>query len=244
MSRDGGYDRFLTIFSPEGRLYQIEYAQKAVTAAGVNAVGVRGRDSVVLACQKKVADKMIDPSSVTKVFNITDEVGAVVVGYVADGHSIIQRTRQEAAEFQYKNGYPMPASIMAKRLADLAQVNTQHAGRRTMATDILIASVDDEMGPQLYKVEPSGHYLGYKAIASGPKMDNANNHLKKAVADKPKMSLDEAIQTAIMTLQQTIESDFKQSEIEVAIVAEQGAPFTRLTEEEIEGHLTAIAERD
>mmetsp|Transcript_15417 Transcript_15417/g.19086 ORF Transcript_15417/g.19086 Transcript_15417/m.19086 type:complete len:245 (+) Transcript_15417:133-867(+) len=244
MSRDGGYDRFLTIFSPEGRLYQIEYATKAVSSSGVTAVGVRGSNSVVLACQKKIPDKMIDPSSVTKLFNITPKVGAVVVGFIADGHATIQRTRQEAAEFHYKNGYPMPASIMAKRVADLAQINTQHAGRRTMGTDIMLVSVDDEMGPQLFKIDPSGHYFGYKAISAGALAQEANSLLEKKVKENENMSLDEAIRAAMMTLQSSIGTDFKQNEIEVAIVADEYGEFTRLSEEEIEGHLTAIAERD
>eukprot|EP00510_Aplanochytrium_minuta_P006196 CAMPEP_0184020302 /NCGR_PEP_ID=MMETSP0954-20121128/9272_1 /TAXON_ID=627963 /ORGANISM="Aplanochytrium sp, Strain PBS07" /LENGTH=218 /DNA_ID=CAMNT_0026302145 /DNA_START=338 /DNA_END=994 /DNA_ORIENTATION=+ len=217
---------------------------KAVQSSGVLAVGVRGTDSVVLACEKKVKDKMIDPSSVTKLFNITPKVGAVVVGYVADGQSVVQRTRQEAAEFEYKNGYPMPASIMAKRVADLAQVNTQHAGRRTMGTDIMLVSVDDEMGPQLYKVDPSGHYFGYMAVAAGSKNQEANTLLEKKVEENDAMNLEEAIRAAIMTLQQTAASDFKSDEIEIGIVADSKSPFTRLSEAEIEDHLTAIAERD
>lgn len=248
MSRDSGYDRFLTIFSPEGSLYQIEYAKAAVVNASgyggaTSAVGVRGKDSVVLVCQKKVSDKLIDPSSVTRLFSLTPTLGAVVVGMIADGRSVISQARQEVAQFEYKNGYPMPASMIAKRMADLAQVNTQHAGRRTMATDIMLVSID-EGKPQLYKIDPAGFYFGYKATACGADHQEAVNILEKKLEKNPDLSFDDAVQTAIMTLQQTVSSDFKNDEIEVGVIERPGANFRKLTEKEIDTALDAIKERD
>lgn len=249
MSRESGYDRFLTIFSPEGKLFQLEYAHKAVQNASgyggpTSAVGVRGKDSVVLCCQKKVPDKMIDPASVTRLFNITPKIGAVVVGMIADGRSVVAQARQEAGDFEYKNGYPMPASMLASRLADLAQVNTQHAGRRTMATDIMLVSIDDEMGPQLFKVDPSGICFGYKAVAAGAKTYEAVSILEKKLAGNEELGYEDAIQAAIMTLQETVSADFKNDEIEIAVIENADADFRRLTTDEIDAYLDAIKERD
>ena len=248
MSRDSGYDRFLTIFSPEGSLYQIEYAKAAVVNASgyggaTSAVGVRGKDSVVLVCQKKVSDKLIDPSSVTRLFNLTPKLGAVVVGMIADGRSVISQARQEVAQFEYKNGYPMPASMIAKRMADLAQVNTQHAGRRTMATDIMIVSID-EGKPQLFKIDPAGFYFGYKAAACGAANQQAVSILEKKLEKNEEMGFDATVQTAIMTLQETVSSDFKSDEIEVGVIENATANFRKLDSKEIDAALDAIKERD
>jgi 20S proteasome subunit alpha 1 len=84
-------------------------------------LGVRGHDSVVLVAQKKVADKLIDPSSVTHLYRITDKIGAVVTGLIPDAKSLVARARQEAHQFRYKNGYDIPLEYLSKRLANVAQ---------------------------------------------------------------------------------------------------------------------------
>lgn len=247
-SQTRGYDRLLTIFSPNGSLYQIEYAKTAVlNSTGYGgptcAVGVRGKDSVVLVCQKKLSNKLIDPSSVTRLFNLTPKLGAVVVGMIADGRSVISQMRQEVAEFEYKNGYPIPASMIAKRMADLAQVNTQHAGRRTMATDIMLVSIDEGI-PQLFKIDPAGTFFSYKATAAGAGQQQAGPVLEKALEKNDSLSFKDAVLTAIMALQESVSSDFKSSELEVGVIEKPGANFRRLTTGEIDSALDAIKERD
>ncbi|MEW5316928.1 MAG: hypothetical protein WDW38_008267 [Sanguina aurantia] len=163
MSRGGsGYDRHITIFSPEGRLFQVEYAFKAVRSAGVTSIAVRGKDSVVFVTQKKVADKLIDPSSVTRVFKITKFIGLLATGLTADARSIVQSARQEAAEFRFKFGYEIPVDYLAKVLADKAQVYTQHAYMRPLGVVSMLIAIDEERGPQLFKVDPAGYFVGYK----------------------------------------------------------------------------------
>ncbi|KAJ6742675.1 PROTEASOME SUBUNIT ALPHA TYPE-6, partial [Salix viminalis] len=128
----GGYDRHITIFSPEGRLFQVEYAFKAVKAAAITSIGVRGKDSVCVVTQKKVPDKLLDQTSVTHLFPITKYLGLLATGMTADSRNLVQQARNEAAEFRFRYGYEMPVDALARWIADKSQVYTQHAYMRPL----------------------------------------------------------------------------------------------------------------
>jgi len=241
---NAGYDRHLTIFSPEGRLYQVEYAFKAVKSVNQTSLGIRGVDSAVIITQKKVPDKLIDPSSVTSLFKITDHIGCVMTGLMADARSQISRARYEAAHFRYKYGYDIPVAFLAKRLSDIAQVFTQHAQSRPLGIEMILIGMDIEMGSQLFKYDPAGSYIGYKACASGQKEQEANNFLEKKFKNDPKLSSEETIQMAISSFQSILSLDFKANEIEMGIVTAKDPKFRLLTTQEIDSYLTLIAERD
>lgn len=243
MARESGWDRTITVFSPDGRLYQIEYAFKAVKAEGLTSVSVRGDDCVVFLAQKRVPDKLIDPSSVTHLFSITDGIGCVATGLLPDAKAMVRKAREMAGEFEFDNGYPIPVSYLAKRLADDNQVFTQHAYKRTAAVVLMLGAVDDEKGPQLYRVDPAGHYLGYRASAAGSKEQDAINFLEKKVKVGTALPTEEAVRLAIATMQSILSSDFKAAEIEVS-VARAGERVAVLSEADIDAHLTVLAERD
>mmetsp|Transcript_9562 Transcript_9562/g.15684 ORF Transcript_9562/g.15684 Transcript_9562/m.15684 type:complete len:247 (+) Transcript_9562:70-810(+) len=246
MSRgsSAGYDRHITIFSPEGRLYQVEYAFKAIKTAGITSIGVRGEDSAVLVTQRKVPDKLLDPISVTNMFRITDNIGAVETGMIADAKAQVQKARQEAAEFRFKFGYEIPVEYLAKRVADMAQVYTQHAYMRPYGIAMMLIGIDDEKGPQLYKTDPAGYYVGYKACTAGSKDQEAQNFLEKKFKTEKKLNFSDTVQLGIATLQSVLSADFKASEIEVGVVRTSDPVFRRLSPEEIDHHLTALSERD
>eukprot|EP00879_Flechtneria_rotunda_P004730 GHRR01004998.1.p1 GENE.GHRR01004998.1~~GHRR01004998.1.p1 ORF type:complete len:247 (+),score=92.04 GHRR01004998.1:280-1020(+) len=246
MSRGGsGYDRHITIFSPEGRLFQVEYAFKAVRQSGVTSIGVRGNDSAVFITQKKVQDKLIDPTSVTRCFKITRNIGLLATGLPPDARSVVQQARHQAAEFRFTYGYEIPVDYLAKVLSDKAQVYTQHAYMRPLGVISMLISVDDEKGPCLYKVDPAGYYVGYKATAVGAKETEAVNFLEKRIKAAPAdgFSYQEACCTAITALQNVLSEEFKASEMEVGVVTADGG-FRVLPVEEVDAFLTIISERD
>jgi len=244
-----GYDRHITIFSPEGRLYQVEYAFKAIKTSGLTSIGVRGKDSCVVLTQRKVPDKLYDGTSVTNMHHITDTVGLVMTGMVADARYAVQRLRNEAAEFKNNYGYEIPVSYLAKRAADVAQIYTQHASMRPLGVAMIIVGIDDEGEtklPQLFRCDPAGYYVGYKATSAGQKEQEANNWLEKRYKTEPNPSLsyDDTVQMALACLQNVLGSDLKADDVEACVVRNDNLKFTRLTSEEIESQLTALAERD
>lgn len=248
MSRgsSAGYDRHITIFSPEGRLYQVEYAFKAVKGGGLTSLGVRGADSVVLITQKKVPDKLLDGSSVTHLFKISRTIGCVMTGLMADAQAMVQRARQEAAHFVYSNGYEMPIHVLASRVADVAQMYTQHAFMRAYGVVAMFCSIDEEKGPQLFRCDPAGYYSGYKACAAGPKEQEATNVLEKRFKKEggETMTFEQTMETAVVSLQTIVGSDLSANDVEILVMRKDQPSVQVLTPEQIERHLTKIHNRD
>ncbi|CAJ2670981.1 proteasome subunit alpha type-6-like [Trifolium pratense] len=240
----GGYDRHITIFSPEGRLFQVEYAFKAVKSAGNTSIGVRGKDSVCVVTQKKVPDKLLDQTSVTHLFPITKYLGLLATGITADARTLVQQARNEAAEYRFRYGYEMPVDVLSKWIADKSQVYTQHASMRPLGVVSMVLGIDDEYGPQLYKCDPAGHYFGHKAASAGLKDQEAINFLEKRMKNDPSFTYAETVQTAISALQSVLQEDFKATEIEVGVVQMDNPEFRVLSTEEVDEHLTSISERD
>ncbi len=280
-----GFDRHITIFSPEGRLYQVEYAFKAVKDSET-AIAVRGSGACVVITQKKVEDKLIDASTISRLFRITKTIGCVIAGvlretlthttqmhstafrdffffffsfslclsrltlthslthshsHLADARAHAQRLRYEAAQFRHKHGYDVPVSYLAHRLGDINQVYTQHAAMRVHATAVLIVAIDDEAGPELYKVDPAGSCLAWRGAAAGEKEAEAAAALEKRLKKKEPSDEKETIHFAIACLQNVLASDFKADEIEVGVVSKENTAFRQLTTAEIDVHLSSIA---
>jgi len=219
----------------------MEYCFKAAQS-GLTIVAVRGKDSVAVVTQKKVPDRLMDPGSVTHLFQLTNKIGCCVTGTMADCKSFVQRARYEAGKWSFDMGHGVPVSVLAKRMADLAQVNTQTASMRPLAVISLFLGVDDEKGPVVYKVDCAGHYLPFFAAAAGPKEQEAMNFLEKRVDDMKEMETDTVVRTAITCLGHVLGSDFRGNEIEVAQIVSRKGKFHVLTEDEVEGHLNAIAD--
>jgi len=241
-------DRAITIFSAEGRLYQVEYAMKAVNQQNTTTIGVRGENCAVVVTQKKVPDALIDETSVTHLHKISKAIGCCVTGLEGDGRFKIDQARNEAVNWGYKYGYQMPADIMAKRMADLNQVYTQEARMRMLGTTMVFLGWDDEQQkPLLYRTEPSGYYAGFKACATGVKQIEATTFLEKNFKkrdNKCPESVSDTIETGIAALMTALACDIKSHQIEVGVVSKDNPEFTVLSKKEIDEHLNSLAEKE
>jgi 20S proteasome subunit alpha 1 len=137
---------------------------------------------------------------------------------IADIRAQVERLRYEANEFKFQNGFAMPVSVLSTRIADICQVYTQEASSRALACVMLLIGVDDEKGAQVFKVDPAGHFLPYKAVATGKSEPEAMNFLEKRVGDLAALDEKGTIEMAISAMQYVLSTDFKSSEIEVAVI--------------------------
>ncbi|AQZ17106.1 SCL1 (YGL011C) [Zygosaccharomyces parabailii] len=242
-----GYDRHITIFSPEGRLYQVEYAFKATNQTSINSLAVRGKNCSVIISQKKVPDKLLDPSTVSYIFRISRTIGMVANGPIPDGRNAALRAKAEAAEFKYKYGYEMPCDVLAKRMANLSQIYTQRAYMRPLGVIQTYIAVDEELGPSIYKSDPAGYFVGYKATATGPKQQEITTRLENYFKNTTENRLEEdswekVVEFGITQLTDSLGTEFAKNDIEVGVAVENN--FFTLTEDQIEERLVTIAEQD
>jgi len=206
-------------------------------------VAVRGTSSCVLVTQKKNPDRLVDATSVTNLYKVTEHMAVLMTGLPADCQTQATRLRYEAAEFKFQYGFAMPVASLARRVGDICQVYTQKASLRALAAMCILAAVDDEFGPQIFKVDPAGHYFPYLATAAGAKESEAVSFLEKKADLMASYDIHTTVRCAIAALQSVLNADFKASEVEAMVISGDSRCHV-LTENEIDGHLNILAESD
>ncbi|PWZ01306.1 N-terminal nucleophile aminohydrolase [Testicularia cyperi] len=224
------YDSRTTTFSPEGRLYQVEYAMEAISHAGT-VVGILAKDGVVLAAEKKVTSKLLEQDqSSEKIFTVAGNVVVGVAGITADANSLVNYSRNAAQQYLVAYDDDMPVEQLAQRLCDLKQGYTQYGGLRPFGVSILYAGYDDHHHFQLYHSDPSGNYSGWKATCIGSNNGTATSLLKQDYKDD--ISIQDAMAMAVKILSKTMDSTSLDSEkLEFATLtlnASTGKPQTNI----------------
>mmetsp|Transcript_2729 Transcript_2729/g.2932 ORF Transcript_2729/g.2932 Transcript_2729/m.2932 type:complete len:269 (+) Transcript_2729:75-881(+) len=180
-STGSGYDYSCGTFSPDGRIFQIEYAQKAVENSGT-AIGIRCNDGVVIAVGKPQGSRMLVPGSNRRVFPIDKHVGLVVAGYLADGKQIVSRAREEAENYRNTYGHHILPTILADRLSLYTHYFTIYGSLRPFGSTAIFAGFDEDLdSPQLYMVEPSGAVFRFFGCAAGKGANAAKTELEKVL---------------------------------------------------------------
>ncbi|KAJ3320764.1 protein with putative role during mitosis [Boothiomyces sp. JEL0866] len=211
------YDSQTTIFSPEGRLYQVEYAMEAISHAGM-AIGITSKDGIVLAAEKKTTSKLLENVSREKIYKLNETICCAVAGLTSDANSLINYTRLEAQRYLFRYDEQIPVEILVQDLCNLKQGYTQYGGMRPYGVSFLFAGWDEVHGFQLYQSDPSGNYSGWKAQCIGSNSSNGNSMLKTDY--KEDCSLDEAKSLAIKILAKTMDgTSLTNEKLEFATIA-------------------------
>lgn len=236
MAPQMGYDRAITVFSPDGRLFQVEYAREAVKR-GTTAVGVKAKDGVALLVDKRITSRLLEAPSIEKIFQIDDHIGAATSGLVADARVLVDRARVEAQINKYTYDEPIGVEVLAKRVCDFKQTYTQYGGVRPFGTALLIAGVEDTQA-RLFETDPSGALLEYKATGIGAGRTEAMEVFESKYDDG--IDLRGAILLGLEALYVTSESVFDASTIEVGVIELKTRQFKKLTPQEVEEYVSAV----
>lgn len=208
------YDRALTVFSPEGRLYQVEYALEAVRR-GTIAVAIKSKEDVCIAAQIKIPSKLMDPDSIDKIFQIDEHIGVAISGLHADSRTLINYARVQAQSFRLTYDEPVRLNMLVKTIADLKQMYTQYGGIRPFGCALFFIGIDST-GPQIYTTSPSGIYRPYKAYALGSGEAQAREHIQANY--KENMSFKEIVDLALNAIKESVEEDLTKDTIRIAYV--------------------------
>jgi len=235
MPKGMGYDRAITVFSPDGSLYQVSYASEAVKK-GATALGVKCSEGVVLAVDKRIPSKLVEPESFEKIFRIDEHIGAATSGIISDARVLIDRARLEAQINRLTYNESISTSVLAKKIGDLKQQYTQYGGLRPFGVSLIIAGINDL--PEIFVTEPSGAYLAWKATAIGEGRDTAMKVFEEEYKDN--LTMEETIMLALKALKASIEGEIDKSNIEMAILDKKTKKFEKLEGEKVKEYIAKL----
>ncbi len=220
------YDRGITTFSPDGRLFQVEYAKEAVKK-GATALGLVYDDGVVLAATR--TNSKLKVRNPEKVFKVDDHVGLVTSGLVADGRKLVDESRDEAQRYLATYDENIPASVLSKFVADRCQHFTQYGGVRPYGISTITGGIKDGQ-PKVYQTDPSGTLNQWNAVAIGKGGNDTTEYLEENWEEG--LSEEEAIEMALTALKEG-EEDIETENVEIAIV-DLEEEYQRIEPEELE----------
>lgn len=228
------YDRGVNTFSPEGRLFQVEYAIEAIKL-GSTAIGIQTSEGVVLAVEKRVTSPLIEPSSIEKIMEVDSHIGCAMSGLIADSRTMIDRARVEAQNHWFTYNEKMSVESVTQAVSNLALAFGDDdadpgAMSRPFGVALLFAGID-EKGPQLFHMDPSGTFIQYEAKAIGSGSEGAQQALQEVYHKS--MTLKEACKHALTILKQVMEEKLNATNVEMGVVTPQNM-FRMFTKEKLE----------
>ncbi len=228
-----GYDRAITVFSPDGRLLQVEYARETVKK-GATVIGVVAKNSIIFVAEKLITNKLLIPSSSSKIFKVDDHIGAAGSGLLGDARILIKRAQEEARRHELVYNEPISIKTLVSNICDYKQLYTQYGGTRPFGVSLLIGGIDST-GPKLFVTEPAGIFFEYKAVAIGEGGSIVNKYLEKTY--KEGLTKEEAITLGLKAMKNYLKDKFKERIIEIAVI---DGGFKKYSQKEVEKCLKTI----
>lgn len=235
------YDRGVNTFSPEGRLFQVEYAIEAIKL-GSTAIGICTQEGVVMAVEKRITSPLMEPNKVEKIVEVDRHIGCATSGLMADSRTLLDRARVECQNHWFVYNERMTVESCAQAVSSLAiqfgdSDDTGSAMSRPFGVAILFAGIENGE-PQLWHMDPSGTYIRYDAKAIGSGSEGAQQNLQEYYLQT--MTIKEAINLALSTLKQVMEEKLNSTNVEVMTMT-AGELFRMFSKEEVEEYINNMS---
>ncbi len=234
-----GYDRAITMFSPDGRLLQVEYAKKTVRQ-GSTAIGIVYKDGVLLVTDKRIIEKLVIPESVEKIFQIDDHIGATAAGILSDARVLIERAQVKAQQHKITYNTPIDIITIVKDACALKQICTQSGGLRPFGVSLLVAGADKDR-PKLFETDPTGIYFQFKATVIGEGEPEIEEILNKEYREN--MSFDDSLKLAIGALHKVLDKNFSVERLDAAFISMSDKKFTKVEKDKLDKVLKEVKKK-
>jgi len=228
----GAYDRAITVFSPDGRLFQVEYAMELVNR-GATILGIKCPEGVILGAEETV-EPLEESEYSWKIFKIDEHIGTAIVGLSSDARVLIDQARIYAQSNRLTYDEPIDVEVITKRICDIQQLYTQHAGVRPFGVSLIFGGVD-KTGNRLFITHPSGTYKGHKAVAVGAGRETVMNILKEEYREN--MTLEDAIKLGVKCLVKALEARQLTPRIKIAVIPSATKKMEMLSDEKIKEYM-------
>jgi proteasome alpha subunit len=209
-----GYDRTATMFSPDGHLLQVEYAEKTVRL-GVSSIGVSCVDGVVIIADKRINDKLIVKKSATRVHEIDDHIIASTAGITSDARVLIEKARVISQQHKVTYDSPIEVENIIREISNTKQLFTQYGGARPFAVATIVAGID-EGEPQVYASDVTGNYFAYKATAIGENDEKIKEELRLKYSEN--LNIEGGIKLALGIFKEILGKNFELSRFDIALI--------------------------
>lgn len=229
-----GYDRSITMFSPDGRLLQVEYAKKTVRQ-GSTAIGIVCKEGVVFVNDKRIVSKLIVPEAIEKTFKIDDHIAATAAGIISDARVLVDRSQLKAQQHSVTYDSKIDILSVVKDICDLKQICTQSAGLRPFGVSLLVGGVEEDGTVKLFLTEPYGIYFQCKAAVIGEGEAEIDPSLQKRY--KANLSCDEGIKLGLSLMKDFLRGDFNYERVDAAYIDVRTRHFVKLTDGDLKRYM-------
>ena len=228
----GAYDRAITVFSPDGRLFQVEYAMELVNR-GATILGIQCQEGLVLGSEENI-EVLEEAGYSWKIFRVDDHIGAAIVGLSSDARILIDQARIYAQSNKLTYDEPIDVEVVTKRICDIQQMYTQHAGVRPFGVSIIFGGVD-KTGTRVFGTHPSGTYRGYKATALGAGRETVLAILKEEYNED--LTIETSIKLAVKCLVKALEARQLPPRIKIAVIPLTTKKMEMLSDDKVDGYI-------